>query len=170
MPPTSYFLTEKVAGLIAKAAFDTMRNWAGLGLVNREHGHLFIMNPAQPYGEDVDFVRAVLFEQSLRDSKEWEHDYTRIAQRKAELAWRTGVSTREAVFLYPHLLEVRDVRWPGGIVHHGIVVAYSGVHAPWDEAFAYMVAAMLEAYAREMMDRNIHPDTGADFLGRERHR
>lgn len=134
---------------IVVQARETMLAWYESGLVQRTDGHIVIMDPRRSFCSDSDnrsqFQDAILFEISFGDVEKWEYPFKEIAKNKARVVWRTGLSSRRVVSEFPHLLDRGDYTFPGGIIFNGFIVAYSGVEAEWDEAFAYMVAAMLRA-------------------------
>jgi len=166
----SYFLhsLEGRKGIIALLA-ETVDLWVARGFLHRNHGCIVVMDPRLPYrGDAEEFSKAIFIALRLGNVDAWEHPYDDIALAKAKLSWRTGFSTREVIELYPHLLEEGDVRWAGGIVFNGWVVAYSGDKAYLDEAVAYTQAAMLTAGARSFLNSLLEEHPDISFLGDEK--
>ena len=110
--------------------------------------HVVVMDPALG-PEDAAFDDAVLLEHSVGDRTRWDADYAAFARSKAALSWRYGCSGHELQAMAPHRLRSGDSLLRGAVVLDGIVVAVSGAHAPWDEAFATTIAACLRAVAQQ---------------------
>jgi hypothetical protein len=110
--------------------------------------HIVIVDPLLRYGTGP-FADAVLHEQSIGDPEQWDADYRSFARGKAELAWKSGCDTHAIQELHPHLLQIGDSLLWGGVCRDGLIVAASGAHPWFDEAFANMVAGFLLAIAQE---------------------
>ncbi len=110
--------------------------------------HLVIVDPLVKYGTRP-FKEAVLYEHSVGDPKQWDADYRSFARGKAELAWKSGCDTHVIQEIHPHMLQVGDTLLWGGVCRDGLIVAASGAHPWFDEAFANMVAGFLLAVAQE---------------------
>lgn len=114
--------------------------------------HLVVMDPlASPV--TVAFDDAVLYEHSVGDPATWGAEYQRFAREKAALAWRAGCDTHLIQELRPHLLRAGDTLLWGSVARNGLVVAASGAHPWFDEAFANTVAGFLLALAQERARR-----------------
>ena len=110
--------------------------------------HLVVLDPhAQPGA--AAFEEAVLCEYSVGNPQEWGADYRGFARSKAELSWRLGCDTHAVQEMRPHLLQEGDSLLWGGVWRDGLVVAASGAHPWFDEAFANAVAGFLLALAQE---------------------
>lgn len=110
--------------------------------------HLVVMDPvANPAGSE--FEDAILYEHTVGDPASWGADYRGFARAKAALAWRLQCDTHLVQELRPHLLRPGDTLLWGGVVRDGLVVAASGAHPWFDEAFANAVAGFLAALAQE---------------------
>ena len=89
--------------------------------------------------------------------------YDEIALGKAGVLWGLrpvlgpNFTTRDVQQNYPHLYLPAMVKYGGGICRNGVVYAFSGVQANYDEAFALSVAAWVEAMCREAM---VEPNFG----------
>lgn len=110
--------------------------------------HLVVLDPhARP--DHAGFDEAILYEHSVGDPSAWGADYRGFARGKAELAWRLACDTHVVQELRPHLLQHGDTLLWGGVCREGLVVAASGAHPWFDEAFANTVAGFLLAIAQE---------------------
>lgn len=90
------------------------------------------------------------------------------ATGKARLALRTGRDTSEMRDWAPHLYAKDDIKYPGGVVRDGLVVAYSGIQGELDD----MVAEMFCAAVRGICRLQFRGPEGGDaqpspYLGRE---
>lgn len=110
--------------------------------------HLVIMDPLKKYGSRP-FKNAILHEQSIGDPSQWHADYRSFAREKAELAWRSNCDTHLIQELHPHMLRIGDTLLWGGVCQDGLIVAASGAHPWFDQAFANAVAGFLMAIAQE---------------------
>jgi hypothetical protein len=110
--------------------------------------HVVVMDPHAVPGRDA-FEDAVLFERPVGDPGSWGADYRGFARAKAALSWRLQCDTHVVQELRPHLLQGGDTLIWGGVVRDGLVVAASGAHPWFDEAFANAVAGFILALAQE---------------------
>ncbi len=110
--------------------------------------HVVVMDPAAQPG-DVPFEQAILCERSVGDRGTWRADYRSFARAKAALAWRARSDTHLIQELRPHLLRPGDTLLWGGVWRDGLVVAASGAHPWFDEAFSNAVAGFVLALAQE---------------------
>jgi hypothetical protein len=109
--------------------------------------HIVIMDPV--VRPPASFDTAILAEHSVGDPHRWGADYRRFARAKAELAWRHGRDTRTLQEATPHLLARGDTLLWGSACRDGLVVAASGAHPWYDEAFCDTVAGFLAAVAQD---------------------
>lgn len=158
---SSYQLTPGVAEqAVGLLAMPTIR--AVLAQLNRTDLHIVVLDPLKTF-VNTTFDEAVLYEQSLGVPREWKHDFATIARKKAEVAWRTGMSSH-VVQQYSHLYVKGDSPFAGGVVHHGIVVGVSGVRSYFDEYFAFVVAAACAALCKKSMLEQLKGEQFA-FIG-----
>jgi hypothetical protein len=108
--------------------------------------YVVILDPAVESGT---FDDAVLLEHAIGDRSRWDADYAGFARAKARLAWRTRRDAALVQTLQPQRLCAGDTLVAGAICLDGIIVAVSGAHPQWDEAFATCLAACLRAIAKE---------------------
>ena len=115
--------------------------------------HVIMLDPRCPYKNDTKLP--ILLNQTFgeRDSKKWSRDFTHIAYLKAEVCWRTGLSSRTVGENAPYLYEPGDTKFPGGVVCNGLIVAASGLDWQLDEACAHMVIAFFWAQMRMARDK-----------------
>lgn len=109
--------------------------------------HIVVMDPARPPGS-CRFEEAILCERSVGDRQRWDADYAAMARAKAKLGWEHGADSHSLQTHRPHLLQHGDTLLWGGVCLDGIVVAMSGFHPWYDEAFSCAIAACLRALAR----------------------
>ncbi len=102
--------------------------------------HVVIVNPLCQWSEHTDIQWSILYEYSHGDPEHWKYEFQKIARSKAEISWRTGLSTRVIQLTAPHLLIEGDTIYYGSVVIDGIVVAVSGFKQEIDELFAGMIA------------------------------
>lgn len=110
--------------------------------------YVVVMDPALRPG-DASFEEAVLLEHAVGDRSRWDADYAAFARAKARLCWLHGMDSHRVQHERPHLLREGDGLLWGGVWLDGIVVAASGAHMFFDEAFSLAVAANLRAIAKQ---------------------
>jgi hypothetical protein len=109
--------------------------------------YLIVMDPKKTPANSS-FDEAILYEHSVGDRSKWDADYRGFALAKARVAWNNGIDAHQVQELKPWLLEQGDTVLWGSVVVDGIVVAASGAHAWFDEAFAGCVAMCVKALAK----------------------
>lgn len=133
--------------------------------VKRSHLHVVVLNPRLPFKDGCSLP--IMFEHSVGDPKEWEHEYDAIARSKARVTWRTGLPSREVVLMKPHLLLPDDTRYWGSAIVDGIITAVSGVEPYFDEAFSRMTSSVLSAIATDNASRFAAAKDAPDFIPHE---
>ena len=98
---------------------------------------------------DASFEQAVLHEHAIGDRSKWDADYAQFARAKARLGWERGADSHRIYNSLPHTLHEGDTLLWGGVCLDGIVVAASGAHAWYDEAFSLCIAGNLRAIAKQ---------------------
>ncbi|MCU0950021.1 MAG: hypothetical protein MUC68_02905 [Burkholderiaceae bacterium] len=106
--------------------------------------HVVVVDPAERGGFDA----ALRAERSFGASPPWGADYRGFARAKAQLAWRTGMDTRQVQHAAPHLLRAGDTLLWGSALRDGILVAASGAHPWFDEAMCASVLELIRALAQ----------------------
>jgi hypothetical protein len=133
----------------AKQAVEQVLPFIREAMNNHEVGesgflHIVVMDPALT-SLNASFDEAILYEHSIGNRAEWDADYQAFARAKAKISWSTGMSSQMVQDARPHLLRRGDTRLWGSATVDGIIVATSGAHAWYDEAFSGMLAFWLKA-------------------------
>lgn len=109
--------------------------------------YIVIMNPAlRPW--EASFEAAILLEHAVGDRDSWDADYAAYARAKASTTWRLGRDTHALSAQSPHMLRAGDAGVWGSAIVDGIIVATSGAHPWYDEAFSGAIAYALRAVAK----------------------
>ena len=125
------------------------------GMINKFAGTIVVLDPTSGGNADS----SVLFKKTLSRDHENAAKYEEFALAKARLSHRTGRSSRDIQVNAPHLFkepyshEVGDLKWGGSVVREGLIVAFSGVEAVFDEMIAGWMADALIAMCRHEMTR-----------------
>ncbi|WP_062318281.1 hypothetical protein [Demequina maris] len=128
---------------------------AETGTIRGAVGDLVAMDPARP--------GTILWTGSIGDTEAKTYGY---AVAKAKVAERTGLDTSRVRMDQPHLYTTGDIVYPGGVVRHGMVVAFSGVEGEADEMIAEWFIAAVRGIARLAFVSDQGPDaTGTRYLG-----
>lgn len=114
--------------------------------------YLVVMDPAL-HPSNASFRDAILYEHAIGDRGKWDADYGEFARAKARVAWRAGMDGHRVQELRPYMLTAQDTLLWGAVVLDGIVVAASGAHPWYDEAFAGTVAMCVRALAKAGADQ-----------------
>lgn len=126
--------------------FPSLAPLAGLGIINKYAGCIVVLDP-----NSSEF--AVLFSATI-NSAEDDQRYMHIAMAKAEVSRRTGLSSSLVQTQYPHLYTEGDTKWGGSTVDGvGLVVAFSGVQAVYDEMISEWMASAIRALCRNEMTK-----------------
>ncbi len=108
------------------------------GVIRGAVGDLVVLDPARRDG-------TVLWTGSVGETEDKTYGY---AVAKARVAERTGVDTSRLRMDMPHLYSSGDIVYPGGVVRHGLVAAFSGVEGEADEMIAEWFIAAVRGIAR----------------------
>lgn len=88
------------------------------------------------------------------NGQEEDAKYVEIAHAKAQVSMRTGMTSSEVQTQYPYLYENGDTKWGGStIMPGGVVIAFSGVQAVYDEMISEWMASTIRALCRNEMTR-----------------
>lgn len=152
---------------ICKAAFRIIRPAISAaatdGIVNREAGHLVVLDPAIPYEPkyrnaiaDLRFGSLVLWSESIGDALA--HDlekYAAIAEAKAFTSYLTGLPSHLVQQQFPSLYVPTMTKWGGsavaGVGPMRLIVAFSGVQWNFDQMFSEMMLSAIQAICLERM-------------------
>jgi hypothetical protein len=123
---------------------QTAVKWAAeVGITNKLNGTLVVFTP----DSEVPFFRINL----IRDA---DPKYFDIATRKGIVSLRTGLPSSMVQTQYPYLYKEGDTKWGGStVMPGGVVVAFSGVQAVFDEMIAEWMASAIRALSRNEMTR-----------------
>lgn len=143
-----------------KRAFEmgVARRFAGTFVVMAPHAQASSPHPSLDEVEAAALIKRRIDPQWPEVAK-----YDEIALSKAAVLWGLrpvlgpNFTTRDVQQGYPHLYLPGMVKYGGGVCQSGVIYAFSGVQANYDEAFALSVAAWVEAMCREAM---VDPDAG----------
>lgn len=127
------------------------------GVINKRAGTIVVLDPTLDYAPSLRISSVAIFMDHVDQTyMDWQK-YREIAEAKAMLSFRTGLSSRDVQQLAPHLYkepindEKGDVKWGGSVVRDGLVVAFSGVQAEYDEWISGVMADLLIAMCRRQM-------------------
>lgn len=142
-----------VDAALARRAVEMALPMIALALTDKEVSgkgvlSIIVMDPAARV-RDGHFDDAVLLEHAIGDPESWDVDHAGLARAKARLSWETGLDSHVVQAARPHLLRQEDTLLWGSVCLDGIVVAASGAHPWFDEAFAIAVAGNLRALAKQ---------------------
>ncbi|WP_062460700.1 hypothetical protein [Demequina soli] len=128
---------------------------AATGVIRDAVGDLVVMDPARP--------GTILWTGSIGDTEAKTYGY---AVAKAKVAERTGLDTSRVRMDQPHLYTAGDIVYPGGVVRHGMVAAFSGVEGEADEMIAEWFIGAVRGIARLAFVSPQGPDaTGTKYVG-----
>ncbi|WP_201748317.1 hypothetical protein [Aquabacterium fontiphilum] len=112
---------------------------------------IVVLTP-MPASERARFEDAVVLEHAIGDRTAWDVDYLAFARAKARLCWEHGCDGRTLLQTMPHRVRSGDSLLIGAVHLDGLVVAVSGAHPWYDEAFAWALATMIRALAHRDLD------------------
>ncbi|BDZ61508.1 hypothetical protein Lsed01_01309 [Demequina sediminis] len=129
---------------------------AATGVIRAATGNLIVLDPAT---RDA----TLFWHGSIGDTEDKTYEY---ALAKARVAERTGLDTSRLRMEHPHLYTAGDIVYPGGIVRHGLVVAFSGVEGEADEMIAEWFVSAVRGIARLAFVSPVGPDArGIRYVG-----
>lgn len=114
------------------------------GVTNKDAGTIVVLNP---------HTGRVLFQDQVNPNHESADKYDEVALAKAGLTWRTKLPSRVVQQNAPHLYKPGDTKWGGSVIQDGLVVAFSGVQAVFDEAIAATMLAWIIAICQDEMTK-----------------
>lgn len=126
--------------------FPSLAPLADLGIINKYAGCIVVLDP-----NSSEF--AVLFSATINGEND-DYIFDKIAHAKARISHRTGLSSSLVQTQYPHLYTEGDTKWGGSTVDGvGLVVAFSGVQAVYDEMISEWMASAIRALCRNEMTK-----------------
>ena len=148
------------------------------GTFKRKQGYLFVLDPTIPWepkyqdvGNKADSpfnTDVILFQESWEDSRRWDAPFGVVAIQKAFASWKTGLSAQDIQQKAPYLYQRGWTKWGGSSVGEGgLVVAFSGVQAYYDQMISEMMLAAIRAVClHEMHSENgVMSDPAITYLG-----
>ena len=141
-------ISEDVCGFAwHKMVLPAIAPMAELGIINRYAGCIIVVDPYFP-------GFTPLFTATINGEND-DYIYMRIAEAKARVSHRTRLSSSLVQTQYPYLYKEGDTKWGGSTVDAGgLVVAFSGVQAVYDEMIAEWMASAIRALCRNEMVRD----------------
>ena len=119
----------------------------------RNHLHIVIMNPQlKPW--ESDFETAIWHEHSVRDDKDWDHDFRAFAISKANQDWREGQHNLITQTLAPALLRKGDTFFTGSFNYYGVIVACSGIEPEFDMLISGWIAMAIQQLTKHYIERH----------------
>lgn len=132
-----YFLTgEEVGHIVVDYLERAVAPLFATGALKRRHLAVVVAEAAPSHFEDARMFELFYNPEQL----EPDYPFEDFALAKAELVWKTGMSTRDVIQLHPEMLDEGDIRYAGGIRLGGFVVAVSALDDFDDEAIAMQIA------------------------------
>lgn len=122
--------------------------------LNKFAGTIVVLNPEYDERDDHSHEPIVLYSDTLDAFHENALKYKEIALSKALVTKRTGMPSSLVQTQYPYLYREGDTKWGGSTIDtSGLIVAFSGVQAVYDEMIAEWMASTIRALSRNEMTR-----------------
>ncbi|HEU0266465.1 MAG TPA: hypothetical protein VFQ70_02465 [Candidatus Saccharimonadaceae bacterium] len=96
---------------------------------------------------------SLLFTASIDENNAKAAKYAEFAHAKADVCWKTGKPSHVVQQSAPHLYQPGMVKWGGGVVKDGLVVAFSGVQAVFDKTIAWNMLNWIIAICQDEMTK-----------------
>lgn len=100
-----------------------------------------------------DEIMDPIFTASIDDQYPSSAKYENIATAKAKVSWETGLPSRKVQQDAPHFYRKGMTKWGGSVIENGLIVAFSGVEAVFDEAIAGTMLRWIVALCQHEMTR-----------------
>jgi len=160
----SYYVTKEFLGPVVQDFFEDE-----IAPMMKEHGVKNAAVCVAIRAHDLSFDDCVVCEYSrnVDEAAEFNGPENRIARSKAEISWRTGLTTRDVVSNHPEYLREGDAIYPGSTVQNGLIVAISGFPPDqWDEALSMKLAGEIWGRVMDMFleERKQMLQKGEHFL------
>lgn len=120
-------------------------------ITNKFAGCIVVVDPRLPYlgfggVEELPYIYTAMI------NEDDDQKYRIIAHHKAHLTWKHKLSSADIQQRFPYLYEDGDTKWGGSTIDSGgLIVAFSGVQAVYDEMIAEWVASAIRAVCRDAM-------------------
>lgn len=150
-------LNEHICATAWETILPAVEAAASNGTTNKLAGCIVVLDLKQDYR---------LFSRTIGEPEDNEK-YIAIATAKAHISQKTGLPSSRVQQEFPYLYEAGDTKWGGSVVAPGgLVVAFSGVQAVFDEMIAEWMASAIRALCRwEMTKPDGVMSTDSSFLG-----
>ncbi len=140
----TYEICERAWG-IASASLDVAQSD---GVTNKYAGTIVVC-----VRRSGDEVMNPVFMSNIDNEHPSSAKYENIAAEKAQVSWVTGMPSRKVQQDAPHLYQTGMTKWGGSVIENGLVVAFSGVQAVFDEAIAGTMLRWIVALCQDEMTR-----------------
>jgi hypothetical protein len=120
-----------------------------MGVTNKLAGNIVVCRPKLEATDEFGFIFVEDVDSNHPDAAR----FADIAAAKAETSWKTGLSSRVVQQNAPYLYGPGMTKWGGSVVENGLVVAFSGVEAVFDEAIAGNMLKWIVALCQHEMTR-----------------
>lgn len=121
-------------------------------VTNKFDGTIVVCYPRSSSDTNARF--GLIFEDSVDPSSPNKEKYTEIAIAKAKVSWETGLSSRKVQQDAPFLYREGMTKWGGSVIENGLIVAFSGVQAVFDEAIAGTMLRWIVALCQDEMTKS----------------
>ena len=146
----------------------SIKRAANLGVVNKCNGVVIVLDPRKRpvHGTLDECKNAVMFKSALGNGSDYSK-YGDIALSKAHVTFKNQMPSSVVQQQFPHLYEVGNTKWGGSTIDAGgLIVAFSGVQAVYDEMIAEWMASAIRALCRwEMTKTDGVMDSDSSFIG-----
>jgi len=137
------------------------------GVTNKFAGTIVVAFPHTYPGSEFDMIFIADADPNHPDKEKYE----RIAVEKAKVSWETGLSSRKVQQDAPFLYRPGMTKWGGSVIENGLIVAFSGVQAVFDEAIAGSMLRWIVALCQdEMTKQGGVMESESSFIGETPHR
>ena len=123
------------------------------GVTNGFTGTIVVVDPTSATGE-------ILFTGIVGDTED--ADTMKFAPAKTAVTFRTKMDSNLVGLTAPHLYAPGDIKYPGAVLNHGIIAAFSGVEGYHDEMIAEWMISAIRGICREEMLNAGGPMNAAD--------
>jgi hypothetical protein len=144
-------LTREICEAAWKVSRQTVLMAAREGITDDFAGTIVVCHPRR-LEPDSEISFGLIFSDDVNDELSG-RDFRTYAKAKAELSWKTGLSSRKVQQDAPHLYEGSSIKWGGSVIENGLIVAYSGVQPVFDEAIAATMLRWTIALCQHEMTR-----------------
>lgn len=145
-----------------KITEQTVLHAAKITVANKRAGTIVVCTPRTISGSEFDVAYMANVAPDHPDSEKYAH----IALEKAKVSWKTGLPSRKVQQDAPFLYTEGMTKWGGSVIENGLIVAYSGVQAVFDEAIAGTMLRWIVALCQDEMTREGGVmDMNTSFIG-----